>query len=105
MSQEQLTLKIEGESVQFEDGGTLYDIHPCDDYWHRCNERCQAAWPIEKVCAERVVACWNACRGLPMINGTITVVADMKAAIFSGDEEMTARIREYLSSLAERTEP
>lgn len=45
---------------------------------------------------ERIVACVNACHGLPMFNGVISVVADMKAAILNADGELAKNVRDYL---------
>ena len=53
---------LEGGSVRDADGGIVYDIHPNDDYWHKCDERCRAAHPVEMATAERIVACVNFCR-------------------------------------------
>ncbi len=46
--------------------------------------------------AERIVACVNACQGLPTVNGELSLVADMKAAILSLDETILSIVRERL---------
>ena len=47
----------------------------------------------------RIAACVNACQGIPDINGTITMIADMKVAILTGDQELLEIIRRRLVEL------
>ena len=49
--------------------------------------------------AERIVACVNACQGIPDINGTITLIADMKAAILTGDQELLEIVKRRLQEI------
>ena len=52
---------------------------------------------------KRMMACVNACAGIPDINGVITMIGDMKVAILTGDQEMAALIRRRLLELAGET--
>ena len=49
--------------------------------------------------AQRIVACVNACQGIPDINGTITLIADMEAAILTGDQELLELVKRRLQEL------
>lgn len=69
-------------------GEMLYDVCRCHDESHT------PTMSLDDM--RRAVACVNACRGLPMFNGTISVVADMKAAIMAEDAAMLSTIRNYL---------
>lgn len=51
--------------VEAADGRQIVWAHPNDDAWHRCDASCAAAMPVEQADMERIVACVNACRGLP----------------------------------------
>jgi hypothetical protein len=61
-----------------------------------------AQWARRRANLHRARACVNACAGLPDLNGTISLVADMKAAILSRDPKMLdlvqARLREVPAS-------
>lgn len=47
----------------------------------------------------RMAACFEACRGLPDLNGVITMVADMKTAILTNDPQLLAIVRQRLQEL------
>lgn len=96
-----MALKVEDNAVRFGDGTTLYDIHPNDDYWHRCTERCSAARPVEEAIAARVVACWNACAGIPtevLKRATAHVMLnDNRLMVGASVEELPAFMRKCLA--------
>ena len=50
--------------------------------------------------AQRIVACVNACQGIPDINGTITLIGDMKLAIMTNDPELLEIVRKRLVELS-----
>ena len=50
--------------------------------------------------AQRITACVNACHGLPDMNGILTMVGDMKAAILTNDPELLEIVRKRLIELA-----
>lgn len=54
--------------------------------------------------ALRIVACVNACSGLPVFNGSISIIADMKAAILTRNPEMLDRVEERLREILEHDE-
>jgi hypothetical protein len=53
----------------------------------------------DKANMERIVACVNACQGIPDINGTISMIADMKVAILTNDQELLEIVRKRLVEL------
>ncbi len=78
---------------KFESGGYIADANGeailyQDDYERLLRED-----------ADRIVACVNACAGIPDIKGVITMIGDMKVAILTGDQEMAALIRRRLLEL------
>jgi hypothetical protein len=54
---------------------------------------------LERADYERIVACVNACQGIPDINGTISMIADMKVAILTNDQELLEIVRKRLVEL------
>ena len=55
--------------------------------------------------AQRITACVNACHGLPDMNGILTMVGDMKAAILTNDPELLEIVRKRLAELSTSQPP
>jgi hypothetical protein len=78
----QISLGFQDHLIHDSDGKVITDLHE-----------------INAADAERIVACVNACHGLPTVNGTISMVAYMKVAILNGDPVMLDIVKRRLVEL------